>query len=61
MKSAQTTLTIFETILFQFENESKNFHFILEASMFDDPSSSLLRSLPYREDPLTSLLPKSSL
>ena len=42
MKSAKTTLTFFEPILFQFENESKDFRFILEASMFEDPSSSLL-------------------
>ena len=50
MKRSKTTLTFFETILFQFVNESKNFRFILEASMFEDPSSSLFGSLPYRED-----------
>ena len=61
MKSAKTTLTFFETILFQFINESKDFRFILEASVFEDPSSSLLPSLPYREDLLAPLLPKSSL
>ena len=42
MKSAKPTLTFFEPILFQFENESKDFRFIWEASMFEDSSSSLI-------------------
>ena len=74
MKSV-TTLTIFEPILFHIANESKKFISFWRPvwlRTLPPPSSEVFpigktlwppssQSLLYREDPLASLLPKSSL